>query len=544
MHPRILIVDDEAVFMRALCDTLRDRGYEVKGFARGTDALATLRTSTYELLLVDLMMPGIDGLGLVQEARTIDPDLACIIMTGEGTVASAVQAMKIGALDYVIKPFKISAIIPVLARALETRNLRLRNAKLERQLHEHVAELYAVNRSLDVARKQAEKANREKSAFLSNMSHELRTPLNAILGFSRILTEDAIPLLPEQKKDFANDILQAGTHLLTLINEILDLAKVESGTLSLSMESVALDEVFQECKTIIEPLANARDINLRFPGNIYIQAYADRTRLKQVLLNLLSNAVKYNLDHGTVTLNCMAPGDGRVHISVQDTGAGLNARQLEEIFQPFNRLGRETLGEEGTGIGLVLTKRIVEAMQGEIAVTSKVGVGSTFQIELDVRTRLPEEITPLIEDTLRDTPPWPPTSANKSFLYVEDNPANLKLVKELVRLRYGIELLSASDAPAGIALARSELPQIILMDINLPGMDGFEARRLLHEDPVTAHIPIIAITASAMSEEVRNVKSAGFFRCITKPIDVPTFVEAIESALKQSIELSKAPERA
>jgi signal transduction histidine kinase len=535
MHPRILIVDDEALFMRALCDNLRERGYEVVGYISSAEALADLRTNSYDLMLVDLMMPGTDGISVVQEACRIDPELACIIMTGEGSVASAVQAMKIGALDYVVKPFKISTIIPVLARALETRNLRIKNTRLERQLREHVAELYAVNRSLDVARKQAEKANREKSAFLSNMSHELRTPLNAILGFSRILVDDTMTVAMDQRKDFANDILQAGSHLLTLINEILDLAKVESGMLLLSMESVAIADVLHECHTMIEPLASRREIQLLFPSNVLFYVRADRTRLKQVLINLLSNAIKYNREQGAVSVNCMTQGDGRVHISVQDTGTGLNAQQLEEIFQPFNRLGREAYGEEGTGIGLVLTKRIVEAMQGTISVTSLQGIGSTFQIDLEI-AKPPLTVITDLHSTVTTIKY---NDEQIRLLYIEDNPANLKLVKELVRLQFGSELMCALDAPSGIAIARSELPHVVLMDINLPGMDGYEAHRLLQEDALTAHIPVIAVTASAMSEELRNIKGAGFFRCVTKPIDVSEFVEAIESALKIRIELHK-----
>ncbi len=521
--------------MHALCDNLRERGYETMGYISSAEALTSLRTNTYDLMLVDLNMPGTSGITVVQEACSIDPDLACIIMTGEGSVASAVQAMKTGALDYVVKPFKISTIIPVLARALETRNLRIKNTRLERQLHEHVAELYAVNRSLDVARKQAEKANREKSAFLSNMSHELRTPLNAILGFSRILIDDTMPVTADQRKDFANDILQAGTHLLTLINEILDLAKVESGTLLLSMESVAIADVLHECRTMIEPLASRREIQLLFPSSVLFHVQADRTRLKQVLINLLSNAVKYNRDHGVVSVSCSTPGDGRLHISVQDTGTGLNTQQLEEIFQPFNRLGREAFGEEGTGIGLVLTKRIVEAMQGTISVTSLQGIGSTFQIDLEIAKPPLTVITDLDSTRLTNRR----SDEQIRLLYIEDNPANLKLVKELVRLQFGSELRCATDAPSGLAIARGELPHVVLMDINLPGMDGYEAHRILQEDVLTAHIPVIAVTASAMSEELHHIKGAGFFRCVTKPIDVPEFIEAIESALKVSIELHK-----
>ena len=539
LHPRILIVDDEAAHMRALCDTLRDNGYETIGFVSGAAALASLRTATFDLLLSDLMMPEIDGITLVQAAREIDPDLACIIMTGEGTIATAVRAMKVGALDYIIKPFKVSAILPVLARALETRQLRMENARLELSLRQHAAELDAVNKDLDVARKQAESANSAKSTFLSNMSHELRTPLNAILGFSQILTSDSLPSTLAEKKEYATDIMRAGTHLLTLINEILDLAKVESGTMTLSMEAVALDEVFQECRAMIEPLAGKRDIEVRFSEHTGTYLLADRTRLKQVLINLLSNAIKYNREHGKVRVDCESADAGRVRISVQDTGVGLDAKQLEAIFQPFNRLGQEAFDEEGTGIGLALTKRLVEEMQGKIDVTSTLGVGSVFRIELAACDSIEPQLRGYADQVRPRMHAVQKQLTRKTLLYVEDNPANLKLVTELIRLRADLDLLSASDAYRGIELARLHMPHVILMDINLPGMDGIEATRKLRDDPKTARIPVIAITASAMPGDVKKGLAAGFFRYITKPIDINTFTEAIDRALEREAERRK-----
>ena len=379
---RILIVDDEAAQMRALCDTLRDQGYETVGFVSAAAALAALDTNSFELLLADLMMPEMDGIALVQAARKLDADLACVIMTGQGTIASAVGAMKVGALDYILKPFKLSAVVPVLARALETRQLRKDNAMLEQRLRDHAAELDAANKQLDQARQLADKANQEKSRFLSNMSHELRTPLNSIIGFAQILSSTTLPSTPEQKKGFASNILQSGRHLLTLINEILDLAKIESGTVALALEPVALDAVLLECRAMIEPLARQRGIQLRFPEEGAVQVLAARTRLKQVLINLLSNAVKYNREGGVVIVRWSATPAGRVCIAVQDTGAGLDPAQLEAIFQPFNRLGREAGEVEGAGLGLALTRHLVEWMRGQITVASAVGVGTTFRIEL------------------------------------------------------------------------------------------------------------------------------------------------------------------
>jgi len=397
---RILIADDELAQMRALCDTLGQYGYETVGCSSGEAALRLMQAADsaedaegaedaadgggqrFQLLLADLMMPGLDGIALVQAARAIDPDLACVIMTGEGSIGSAVQAMQVGALDYVLKPFRVSAILPVLARALETRKLRIMNASLELRLREHAVQLVRINEELQAARLQADRANQAKSAFLSNMSHELRTPLNAILGFSQILSSENLPSSAAQKKQFAGNILQASRHLLRLINDILDLAKVESGALTLESEQVPLALVLQECRTLVEPLARLRGVELRMAVPEQASVTADRVRLKQVLINLLSNAIKYNRDHGSVTVHCTGIDAERVRISVQDTGAGLSEAQLAAMFQPFNRLGQEGGTQEGTGLGLVMTRHLIEKMGGELGVASTPGLGSTFWLAL------------------------------------------------------------------------------------------------------------------------------------------------------------------
>jgi signal transduction histidine kinase len=383
--PRILIVDDQAAHMGALCDILRQYRYETVGFASAEAALARLRKERFDLMLADLNMPGMDGIELVEQARAIDADLACLIMTGEGSIATAVRAMQSGALDYVVKPFKPSTLLPTLARALATRTLRQQNMELERELRRKVAELAAANLELEQARAAAETASAEKSHFLSNMSHELRTPLNGILGFAQILASDTLPATPEERRKFAGHIVQSGKHLLRLINEILDLAKVEAGKILLRMESVPLEGVLQECRVMVTPQAEGRGIALDFQCGADFRVFADKTRLMQVLINLLSNAIKYNRERGRVTLKCRRVGERRVRVSVQDTGLGMERDQLQAIFQPFNRLGRED-AEEGTGLGLALTKRVVEAMHGQIGVESVPGQGSTFWVELGLQT--------------------------------------------------------------------------------------------------------------------------------------------------------------
>ena len=410
------------------------------------------------------------------------------------------------------------------------------NEQLEHRVDERTMQLALANAELANAIDEARKANQAKSAFLSSMSHELRTPLNAILGFAQILTSESLPTTEAQKKEFASHILKSGRHLLTLINEILDLAKVESGTITLSMEPVALGEILTECQTMIEPLAAARGIRVLFPQQAQLDQnhavlLADRTRLKQVLLNLLSNAIKYNRDAGAVVLGCQQVSRERLRISVQDTGMGLRPDQLDSLFQPFNRLGQEAGAQEGTGIGLVVTRRLVELMNGTIEVTSSPGVGSVFTIELG--TTLPQAAQAGGFDTAAPALAADEGGAPHLLLYVEDNPANLKLVEEIVRFRPDLRLMAAGDGPLGLSLARAHHPEIILMDLNLPGMSGLDVLAQLQREPALRDIPVIALTANAMPRDIERGIAAGFTRYLTKPIDIDKFNEAIDLTLAQ-----------
>jgi signal transduction histidine kinase/ActR/RegA family two-component response regulator len=418
------------------------------------------------------------------------------------------------------------------------------NEQLEQRVDERTLQLALANAELANANEEARSANQAKSAFLSSMSHELRTPLNAILGFAQILTSNTLPSTLEQKKEFANHILKSGRHLLTLINEILDLAKVESGTITLSMEPVALADILLECRTMIEPIAATRKVRVLFPDVDGAVVMADRTRLKQVMLNLLSNAVKYNRDEGAVVLTCDQVTPTRMRLSIQDTGNGLNPEQVASLFQPFNRLGQESGAQEGTGIGLVVTKRLVELMGGEIGVTSSPGVGSVFWIEL---ASTAPRTSSLAERTAGGNGSTSAASGAefvpRLLLYVEDNPANLRLVEEIVAFRRDLRLLSAHDGHLGLQLARAHRPDIILMDLNLPGMSGFEVLRQLGADPETADIPVIALTANAMPRDIERGVAAGFHRYLTKPIDIEKFTEAINSTLAEGPDLAASGER-
>jgi len=390
-----------------------------------------------------------------------------------------------------------------------------------------------VESELNAAMAAAEKANRAKTDFLSGMSHELRTPLNAILGFAQLMESGSPAPTPSQKKNL-DQILKGGWYLLELINEILDLALIESGKMTLSREPVSLVEIMLECRAMVEPQAQKRDIGMTFPR--FETPYfvkGDRTRVKQVLINLLFNAIKYNKPGGAVAVECTLSPPSSLRISVRDTGAGLAPEQLAQLFQPFNRLGKEAGAEEGTGIGLVVTKRLVELMGGAIGADSTVGAGSVFWIELR-RTTAPQLAVLEAEGAALVRPHVPHGTPLRTLLYVEDNPANLELVEQLIARRPDLRLLSAADGNLGIEFARTCQPEVILMDINLPGLSGVEAMKILRADPSTAHIPIIAISANAVPRDIKRGLEAGFFNYLTKPINVNQFMVALDLALKFS----------
>ena len=397
-------------------------------------------------------------------------------------------------------------------------------AKLTRDLTER----NKVEAALTNAKAAAEKANLAKSDFLSNMSHELRSPLNAILGFAQLMDSDVPSPTPAQNESITQ-ILNAGWYLLELINEILDLATIESGKLSMSLEPVALNELLLECHSMIEPLAQRRSVTMSFTktdGSFCV--HADRTRIKQVLINLLSNAVKYNIPGGSVAVHCTATSPSRIRITVTDTGAGLPPEKLGQLFQPFNRLGQEGHGEEGTGIGLVVSKRLVELMDGVIGVESAIGTGSVFWVELP--STLPIEM-PSAATSTSAAEAIPVADGLRTVLYVEDNPANMKLVERLIGRRHDLRLLTAIDGTRGVEMARRELPDVILMDINLPGISGIDALHILRDDERTRHIPVLALSANAMPRDIQKGLEAGFFRYLTKPIKVAEFTEALQLAL-------------
>ncbi len=390
------------------------------------------------------------------------------------------------------------------------------------------------NAELDKARQLADQANLAKSEFLSSMSHELRSPLNAILGFAQLMEAGSPAPTPRQQASL-DQILRGGWYLLELINEILDLAAIESGQHALTMEAVSLPEKFRDCLSLVEAQADKNAIRLSFAafdGPCHVQA--DRTRLKQVIVNLLSNAIKYNRPQGSVEVRHSVSAGGRVRISVHDCGHGLSAEKIAKLFQPFNRLGQEGGSQEGTGIGLVVCKRLVELMGGEIGVQSTVGVGSVFWFDLKLADAPANAGTagPASDASAPLPAAVAPPTGVRTLLYVEDNPANMELVEQLVARRADLRLLKSGNGSSGIALARIHQPDVILLDINLPGINGFQVLNILRDDPLTRHIPVLALSANAMPHDIDNGLSAGFFRYLTKPIKIDQFMQALDQALR------------
>jgi PAS domain S-box-containing protein len=375
----------------------------------------------------------------------------------------------------------------------------------------------------------AERASLAKSEFLSRMSHELRTPLNSVLGFAQLLEMDD---LSEQQEQAVGHILRAGRHLLNLIDEVLDIARIESGHLDLSVEPVLVLDVLGDAVDLARPLAEHRDVGVTVdttscPPGTYVQA--DRQRLLQVLLNLLSNATKYNNRTGRVEVSVARTEDGRAEISVTDTGPGIRSEDIDRVFAPFDRIGAEHTGVEGTGVGLTLSKHLVERMGGEIEVQSTVAVGSTFAV------RLPLTDPPVdLESVVPARGEAPALRGALRILHVEDNLANLALVEQILARHQEVELIAATLGGMALELARRHRPDVILLDLHLPDMSGIDVLGRLRADPVTTEIPVVVVSADATADRLERLETARVAAYLTKPIDVRELLRVIESVAHHS----------
>ena len=419
-----------------------------------------------------------------------------------------------GDLAYIIHRVEdVTEFVRLEERGTEQRQ---RNDRMEAEILQRSKELQEANRQLRAA-------DAAKSEFLSRMSHELRTPLNAVLGFGQLLEMDE---LTAEQRDGVVQILKAGKHLLELINEVLDLARIESGRLSLSPEPTAVRELIDEAVALIGPLADSAQIDLHLEVED-ATVLADRQRLRQVLLNLLSNAVKYNRAGGSVWISSHPGAGERACITVVDSGPGIAATSLERLFEPFERLGAEETGVEGSGLGLSLTKRLVEAMGGTIEVDSEPDRGSTFRIgfplvegQVERYQRLQAAAGGEVDHGARGT-----------VLYIEDNPSNLRLVRRVLQRRPGVTLASAMQGREGLELASTLAPDLILLDLDLPDVDGEEVLRRLRVDRQTSEIPVVVVTADATAGRRTRLLAQGARGYLTKPVDIRAFLATLDGVL-------------
>ena len=410
-------------------------------------------------------------------------------------------------------------------------NLRLSPIFSEAGELTHYAGIQNDVTTLEAAREHADYANQAKSEFLSRMSHELRTPMNAILGFAQLIEADSA--LPEEHLDNSQEIVRAGNHLLELINEILDLNRIESGRIQISIEPVELAPLVDECMTLFKNMAEHNAITVQSHVEPGLAVQADHMRLKQVLVNLLSNAIKYNYSGGRVAVRVEGnPDEGRAIISVSDTGRGIAPEKLDKLYEPFDRLGAADSTIEGTGIGLSITRQLVEIMGGSIDVRSRPEQGSAFAITLpldDAGSAGQSDAAPDQMPRLLDSVAGQPAT----ILYIEDNPSNIRLMARTLERRKQIRLVTAQDPGRGIELASTHSPDVILLDINLPGMTGYEVLRMIRANPSLRDIPILAISASAHRREIERARKAGFLEYLTKPLDLERLLAILDKLLSE-----------
>lgn len=494
----------------------------------------------WDLLLLDFQLVGQNGLELLKLLRQDRGlDLPVVLVTGQGNEEVAALAMRLGATDYLVKSQHYLMALPAVLEsayhrvqlAREHAALSALNATLEHKVAERTAELVSAKATADAA-------NQAKSAFLARMSHDLRTPLNAVLGFSQLLACDPVLASAAAARKQVQLIHDAGRHLLAMVDDLLDLSAVESGELRLSLEAVDVVVLVQECLQLVALQAAQHQVTAALlPVDGPCLALADRTRLRQVLVNLLSNGIKYNHAGGRLSVAILCHGP-QLRVVVTDTGPGMSVQQLAGLYQAFNRLGAETSDVEGSGLGLLICRNLLLAMNGRLDVNSEPGRGSSFSVLLPqahaAQAADAVDATAARDPTngLAEPPPacsaMPDTARPRQVLYVEDNPVNVILMREALALRPGLELQVAVDAEAALELLGHWRPDLVLLDLDLPGMSGIELLRYLKVDPAFAGLRFVAVSAFALGPEIQHALDQGCSAYLTKPFDLERLFELID----------------
>jgi len=545
---KILAVDDSQTYLEELAATLRTDGFDVVLARSGEDALEMLAVQPVDCILLDLLMPGLGGKATCRWIKTapVVRDIPLIMLTAIEDREAMIEGLGSGADDYISKSSDF-AVLKARVRAqirrkqFEDENRRIREELLRKEVEatearaaKEIAEARAavvgeLEREVGERRRaeaEAAAANQAKSVFLSRMSHELRTPLNGILGFSQLLQMKPLP--PDQA-ECVEHVLKAGRHLLGLIDEVLDISRIEAGHMRLSLEPVAVGETLGAALDVVRPLATNQGIDLSAGVVDARYVRADRQRLQQVLLNLLSNAIKYNRPGGRVTVATEEMPEGRLALRVTDTGPGIASDQLERLFIPFERLGAEATAVEGTGLGLALSKHLVELMGGMLGVESPDGEGSTFVVTLP----LVEAPTAALDARLATGPER--RGGKLVILSIEDNLSNLQLVERVFAAWPETRVLSALLGRLGLDLAREHRPDVILLDLHLPDLPGEEVLKRLRADPRTCAIPVVVLSADAMPGQIERLEAAGARAYLTKPLDVRRLREVVDDVTRPEV---------
>ncbi|HET9643203.1 MAG TPA: response regulator, partial [Burkholderiaceae bacterium] len=547
---KILAADRDAAGLAELAAALRDEGHDVIQARSGEEVLQMLAVQPVDCIMIERDLPGLGGpetCRRIKRSRAVRniPLIMLIDPRGPGTV---IAALGDGADDCLVKTGDVQVLKAHVRAQLrrkqledESRHMRAElmvkelqaaQARAARELAASRAELLG---ALEQKNRELEQASRVKSEFVSRMSHELRTPLNAVIGFSQLLVANVETPLSERQRRQVEAILQAGCHLLALVDDILDVSRIESGQMQIERACVPLRELLEEVLELMASQARSRDVRFEpaYREQPPVWAWGDRVRVRQALLNIVSNAVKYNRPGGSVRAE-VSTGGACACVQVIDTGFGMTGEQMQHLYEPFNRLGRERDGIEGTGIGLTLTRQLLQLMQGSLEIESEPERGTTVRVMLPAALAGDQEWQPVAPQSFDETADGDPGGI---VLYIEDNPINMMLVEHALAFNLPkVRLVQAELGYKGIELAQTLRPDIVLLDMRLPDLDGADVLRTLRSDAQTHDLYVVTLSASAMEEDIVSARECGASECWTKPLDIERFVGDVQRVLRERSE--------